>query len=108
MSDSKSMLPKYAEDRMDELIEKLALIANENHRPANEVILDDEDVMKILKICKRSLATLRDDGLLKFSKPKSKIYYKLSDVLELINSNEVKMDLPTLRLFGGRSQLNKS
>jgi len=92
-------IPIWAEDRLDDLIERLSSIINENQRPASEVILDENDALSTLKICKRSLAALRAEGLISYSKVKGKLYYKLSDVLNLINSNVVNQITPQKRLF---------
>ena len=49
--------------------------------------LDGQDVMQLLHISKRSLQSLRDTGTLPFSRINGKIYYKLSDIEGLLDSN---------------------
>jgi hypothetical protein len=61
-------------------------------RPANEVILDDEDVMLKLKISKRKLQYLKADRVIPFhtldyGSPRT--YYLLSDILQLLNDNRI-------------------
>jgi hypothetical protein len=46
-----------------------------------------EKVMSILKISERKLQTLRDNGSMPFSQIDGKIYYKTSDVAELLNNH---------------------
>lgn len=92
-------------DEIDEKISRVSL-------PADQVILDDVDVMRILKISKRKLAQLRAERKIKFyptdydpppkkikllkaqeilkkGKRKSKIYYVLIDVLNYVKRNPV-------------------
>ena len=92
-------------DEIDEKISKVSL-------PADQVILDDVDVMNMLKISKRKLATLRSERRIKFyrtdddpppkkiksqktpvslekGRRKSKIYYFLSDVVAYVKRNPV-------------------
>ena len=93
-------VPLYAEDRLDELLEKISSILQENQRPASEVILDEPAVLNLLKVCKRSLASFRAEGLLTYYKVKGTIFYKLSDVLEMVNSHKVDQFIPSKRLLG--------
>ncbi len=67
-------------------------------RPADEILLDDEDLCRLLKISKRHSSNLRTQRLITYSKPGGRIYYKLSDVLCFINKNEVKA-IDTLNRF---------
>lgn len=93
-------------DEIDEKISRVSL-------PADQVILDDFDVLRMLKISKRKLAQLRAERKIKFyrtdddpppskknksqkvSKPlnkgvrKSKIYYLLIDVINYVKRNPV-------------------
>jgi len=46
--------------------------------------LDNQDVMELLKISPRTLQNLRDSKTLPFSKVGGKIYYKASDVENLL------------------------
>ena len=61
-------------------------------RPANEIILNDEDVMRLLKISKRKLQYLKADRIIPFSQPlpRSASYYFLSDILAWLNKNKVE------------------
>ena len=46
--------------------------------------INDEKVMKILSISKRTLATYKKTGVIKFSSLGNKIYYKMTDVYQLL------------------------
>lgn len=59
-------------------------------RPADEIILDDEDVMRKLKISKRKLQYLKADRIFPFYKlePDSpRTYFLLSDILDTLKKN---------------------
>lgn len=62
--------------KMNEVLEKL----NSKTTPKQEVFLDNEELIAMLKISRRTAQTWRDEGKISFSQVGSKIYYKLSDV----------------------------
>ncbi len=49
--------------------------------------IDGQDVMLALKISKRTLQSLRDSGILPFSRINGKFYYKVADLENLLESN---------------------
>lgn len=48
---------------------------------------DGQDVMLALKISKRTLQKLRDNGTLPYSRINGKFYYKVTDLDKLLESN---------------------
>lgn len=76
----------------DDLMRRFEYVMAEARRPAEEIILDDVDLCDLLKVSKRTTASLRAEKLIAFSKCGGKILYKLSDVLEYINRNRVDAD----------------
>jgi hypothetical protein len=58
--------------------------------PPHQIIIDDVELRNMLKMSKRSTAYLREKGMITYTKIGSKIYYKLSDVLDLMERNQVK------------------
>ena len=62
--------------KMNEVLEKL----NSKTAPKQEIFLDNEELIAMLKISRRTAQTWRDEGKISFSQVGSKIYYKLSDV----------------------------
>lgn len=48
---------------------------------------DGQDVMVALKISKRTLQKLRDNGTLPYSRINGKFYYKVTDLDKLLESN---------------------
>jgi len=53
----------------------------------NETWIDGQDVMLALHISKRTLQTLRNNGVLPYSRINGKFYYKVSDIENLLESN---------------------
>lgn len=49
--------------------------------------IDNQDVLQLLHISKRTLQTFRDNGTLSYSKIQGKFYYKVSDVEQLLQDN---------------------
>lgn len=77
----------------EEIIRQIRHEITEAQRPAEQVILDDVDLCHMLKISKRTTATLRAELQITFHKCGGKILYKLSDVLDYINRNRVEANL---------------
>jgi len=49
--------------------------------------IDGQDVMQSLHISKRTLQSLRDNGVLPYSRINGKFYYKLEDIETLLENN---------------------
>ena len=49
--------------------------------------LDNQELMQLLKISKRTAQHYRDSGLISFSQVGNKIYYKHSDVEDLLKNH---------------------
>jgi len=56
-------------------------------KQTDEKWLDNQELMQLLKISKRTAQHYRDSGLISFSQVNNKIYYKLSDVEELLKAH---------------------
>lgn len=61
-------------------------------RPANEVVLSDADVMRILKISKRTLSDLKARREIPYSQKRkgTPARFLLSDVLEFVNRDRIE------------------
>lgn len=57
--------------------------------PANERIIDDNDLQRILKVSKRTTANYRAQRLINFSYLGGKVIYRYSDVLDAIDRNMI-------------------
>lgn len=53
----------------------------------NEWWIDGQDVMQTLHISQRTLQSLRDSGVLPYSRINGKFYYKVSDLEKLLEEN---------------------
>lgn len=62
--------------KVNEISEKLS----SKNNPKQDVFLDNEEFLKMMKISRRTAQTWRDEGKISFSQVGNKIYYKLSDV----------------------------
>jgi hypothetical protein len=56
----------------------------------NELWYDNQDIALALHLSKRTLQTLRTNGMLPYSRLNNKIYYKVTDVKALLESNYLK------------------
>lgn len=73
--------------RFDILSEKLKENENDLNSIDGEQLLDNQDVLQLLKISARSLQRYRSDGRLPYYTISGKLYYKLSDVHQLIRDS---------------------
>lgn len=73
-----------------ELVGKLDAInqrLNAKEKEPKEKWLDNQELMQLLKISKRTAQHYRDSGMISFSQVGNKIYYKLSDVEDLLKNH---------------------
>lgn len=61
-------------------------LKDQNHL-LGQLWLDNQDVSMALHLSKRTLQTLRDNDTLPYSQIQGKIYYKASDIKDLLESN---------------------
>ncbi len=88
----------WAEDRLEDFLEKIEEKLLNNTRPASEIILGEKDALKLLPFEKRTLATLRAEGKIKYSKVRGVILYTLQDILDMVKENEIVVNLPKSRI----------
>ncbi len=69
--------------RMDEIKSE---IKGTSKSSSNEFV-DNVDFIKLMNISKRTAQAWRDEGKISFSQVGGKIYYKMSDVQEMLKSN---------------------
>ncbi len=71
-----------------ELIEQNKKLIEEIKKSEDEkmkrLVLNNDDVCKILKISPRTLQNYRDSKKINFSKPEKIVFYKYSDLMEFI------------------------
>ena len=76
-----------SKEQFEGLISKINDIhekVNAKSAPKQEVFLDNEEFIAMMKISRRTAQNWRDEGKISFSQVGSKIYYKLSDVEKLM------------------------
>jgi hypothetical protein len=86
----------FYSEAAQEFIKEIKSLVLKGQRPPEEIILDETDLCELLHISKRHAADLRKEGVLKYSKVGGKLFYLLSDVLEMIKN--YRIDIPTNNL----------
>lgn len=71
-------------NKLDTIIKARKTITEENPK---YVILDNADILQLFKISTKTAANWREDNILPYSQIKGKIYYRLSDMHKIIDSN---------------------
>lgn len=80
-------------EQVRELLIEIRTELSKRQRPAEEVILDDADLRQMLKVSKRTTAYLRSNRQITFYKVGGKTYYKLADVLHMLqNGQELRVE----------------
>ncbi len=69
--------------RIDDINARLSA----KEKEPKEIWLDNQELMQLLKISKRTAQHYRDSGLISFSQVGNKIYYKLADIEELLKTH---------------------
>ena len=80
-------------------------IDHQNKKP-QEVFVDNQEFLLLMKISKRTAQTWRDEGKISFSQVGNKIYYKLNDVEDLLKKHYVKSFNP--KTFNSNRNLKDS
>ena len=68
------------------LIKEYIMIVKQS-KSLNDAWMDGQEVMLLLKISKRTLQSMRDNGTLPFSRINGKFYYKTEDIQLMLESN---------------------
>lgn len=74
-------------ERFDLLTEHITQIDKKRASVDGEELLDNQDILQMLKISGRSLQRYRSSGRLPYYTISGKIYYKLSDVHQFIRDS---------------------
>lgn len=74
-------------ERFDLLKEQITIHKSKSLEVDGEQLLDNQDVLQLLKISARSLQRYRSDRKLPYYTISGKLYYKLSDVHEFIRAH---------------------
>jgi len=71
-------------------LENIEQSLRREHPQIEDPILDTEDILKLLKISRRSLQKWRDTGLIEFSQVNGKFYYRVSAINNLLDTHKIK------------------
>jgi len=82
---------KQIMDKLKSLDDKFVELKMEADTPLSERWLDNQDVMLLLKISKRTLQSYRDGSKIPFSQIGNKIYYRASDIEKFLKKNYRKI-----------------
>ena len=74
-------------ERFDILMELARGTKNQHNAIDGEELLDNQDILQMLKISARSLQRYRSSGKLPYYTISGKIYYKLSDVHQFVRES---------------------
>lgn len=83
----------FSKEQFNELLTQVADIKSalvEKQKEPKDVCIDNAQFMKLMNISVRTCQTWRDQGIIAFSQIGSKIYYRMSDVQKLLDSNYKK------------------
>jgi hypothetical protein len=83
-------LPSEVYNDLVKKIDEIAARLTSKEKEPKEVWLDNEEFLKLLKISKRTGQLYRDTGKVSFSQIGSKIFYRLSDVEEMLKRHHKK------------------
>ena len=86
MNDLIKALSKMSKD-IEEIKEQIARLSKSRAELFKESWIDGQDVMFALNISKRTLQSFRDNNTLPYSRINGKFYYKVSDLVKLLENN---------------------
>ena len=84
------ILPKEQFQELLKQMDEIKAVLIEKQKDPKDVFLDNQEFLKLMTISKRTAQTWRDEGVISFSQVGSKIYYRMSDVQMLLDSNYKK------------------
>lgn len=83
----------FSEDDFKEILERLtrmeALLKVKQSAP-EDVFVDNQEFLQIMNISKRTAQSWRDLKIIAFSQVGNKIYYKLADIISLLERNRIE------------------
>lgn len=81
------ILSKEQFNHLTSSIEEIKKSLTEKNKQPSETFVDNQEFLMMMKISKRTAQLWRDEGKISFSQVGNKIYYKLSDVEELLEKH---------------------
>jgi hypothetical protein len=84
------ILSKEQFSNLQNTLEELKVKIDTISKKPQEVFVDNQEFLFLMKISKRTAQTWRDEGKISFSQVGNKIYYKMADVEELLQKHYEK------------------
>ena len=86
------MIKENSKEKMEQKAEKLIETKEKlvKLQYVNDVFLDNYEFLKVMNISKRTAQKWRDEETISFSQIGAKIYYRFSDIHDLIDKNTKK------------------
>jgi len=91
------LIPK---DDFESLVSKVDLVTKHITKyflKSGEVLMDNEEFIRLMKVSKRTAQTWRDKKFISYSQVGSKVYYLRSDVDIFITRYRIEAGIPILR-----------
>ena len=82
---------KQIMDKLQSLEDRYIKMKIDAQTPLSERWLDNQDILLLLKISKRTLQSYRDEREIPYTQIGAKIYYKASDVEKFLKKNYRKL-----------------
>jgi hypothetical protein len=82
---------KQIMDKLQSLEDRYIKMKIDAQTPLSERWLDNQDILLLLKISKRTLQSYRDERKIPYTQIGAKIYYKASDVEKFLKKNYRKL-----------------
>lgn len=82
---------KQIMEKLQSLEDRFIKMKVEAQTPLSERWLDNQDILLLLKISKRTLQSYRDERKIPYTQIGAKIYYKASDVEKFLKKNYRKL-----------------
>lgn len=83
----------FSEEAYQEILQRLtrmeAMLKLKQSDP-EDVFVDNQEFLQIMNISKRSAQTWRDQKLIAFSQIGNKIYYRMGDIMKLLQKNRTE------------------
>jgi hypothetical protein len=67
----------------------LTLLQSKQRSNPSQVFFDNQEFIQVMNISKSTAQVWRDNGMIAYSQVRDKIYYRLSDILKMIEKHHI-------------------
>jgi hypothetical protein len=75
------------ENIQERLTKILTLLETKQRSDPSQVFFDNQEFIQLMNISKSTAQAWRDSGMIAYSQVRNKMYYRLSDILQLIEKH---------------------